>query len=117
VELALEVLGGKWKTVLLAYLKERPMRYGELRARVPALSDKVLTQRLRELEALGLVARHKRGGRGAASRYELTPRARSLAPVLQGLYDWGAKLAPELGAELASAVPDGAVASTRRPRR
>lgn len=98
VELALEVLGGKWKTVILAYLKERSMRYAELRAQLPALSDKMLTQRLRDLEALGLVVRHKRGGRGAESRYELTSRGRSLSPVLQGLYDWGTKLAPELGA-------------------
>jgi len=98
VELALEVLGGKWKTVILSYLKERSMRYAELRAQLPALSDKMLTQRLRDLEALGLVVRHKRGGRGAESRYELTARGRSLSPVLQGLYEWGTQLAPEVGA-------------------
>ena len=46
VELALEFVGGKWKTVILAYLKESPHRFGELRARLPNLSDKVLTERL-----------------------------------------------------------------------
>ena len=79
VELALEVLGGKWKTVLLAHLKSGPLRYGELRERTPALSDKVLTQRLADLERLGLVMRHKRGGRGAPSTYELSARGSSLS--------------------------------------
>src|SRR5262245_16216452 len=98
VELALEVLSGKWKTVILAHLKERSLRYAELRLLIPSLSDKVLTERLRDLEELGLVVRHKQGGRGAPSLYELTGRGKSLGPVLQGLYDWGARIAPEVGA-------------------
>ncbi len=100
VELALEILSGKWKTVILAYLKERPLHYAELRVLIPALSDKVLTDRLRDLEALGLVVRHKHGGRGARSRYELTARGRTLRPVLQRLYDWGGQVADEVGATI-----------------
>ena len=98
VELALEILSGKWKTVILAHLKQRSMRYEELRARIPSLTDKMLTQRLADLEELGLVVRHKTGGRGSRSWYELTPRGRSLRPVLQGLYDWGDSIAGEVGA-------------------
>lgn len=98
VELALEVLAGKWKPVILAHLKGGPMRYTELRAVIPTLTDKVLTQRLRDLESLGLVVRHKRGGRGAPSSYQLTPRAASLRPALQALYDWGEQIAKEMGA-------------------
>ena len=112
VELALEILGGKWKTVILSYLKERSMRYAELRTQLPALSDKMLTQRLRDLEALELVIRHKRGGRGAESRYELTARGRSLSPVLQGLYEWGTQLAPEVGAVITP--PRSAATSPQR---
>ncbi|MBS0658985.1 MAG: helix-turn-helix transcriptional regulator [Verrucomicrobia bacterium] len=97
VELALDVLGGKWKTVLLAHLKERPLRFSELRARAPSLSDKVLVQRLDDLVALGLVVRRKVGGRGAPSVYSLSPRGRSLAPVLQALFDWGSAHAGALG--------------------
>lgn len=104
VELALEVLGGKWKTILLAHLKAGPLRYGELRARTPALSDKVLTQRLADLERLGLVVRHKRGRRGAPALYELSARGRSLGPVLQSLYDWGNGNAVSLGATIAGAT-------------
>ena len=99
VEVALEILGGKWKPVILAHLKEGPLRYGELRARIRrGLSDKMLTQRLADLEEQGLVTRDKRGGRGAPSVYRLTRRAESLRPALQALHDWGARMAGELGA-------------------
>jgi DNA-binding HxlR family transcriptional regulator len=98
VELALEILGGKWKSVILAKLKNGTLRYAELRASIPALSDKVLTQRLNDLEELGLIVRHKRGGRGAPSSYELTARGQSLAPALEVLYVWGERMAKEVGA-------------------
>lgn len=97
VEVSLAILGGKWKTVILAHLKEGPRRYGELRARIPSLADKVLNQRLRDLEAQGLVSRRKAGRRGSPSTYELTRRGRSLGGVLQALYDWGEEAAPSLG--------------------
>ncbi|MFV8749545.1 winged helix-turn-helix transcriptional regulator [Nannocystaceae bacterium ST9] len=92
VELALDVLGGKWTTVLLAWLKQGPLRYGELRRLVPSLSDKMLTQRLAELERLGLIER----GDDEPARYRLTARGDSLRPVLQALYDAGERLASEL---------------------
>jgi len=49
VEFSIDQLSGKWKTVILSRLKIRPMRYGELRHDIPQLSDKVLTERLRDL--------------------------------------------------------------------
>ena len=100
VELALEMLGGKWKPVILAHLKDGALRYGELRARIPALSDKMLTQRLKDLEQLGLVRRRKAGGRGAPSSYELTARAQSLRPALEVLNEWGERMAGEVGARV-----------------
>jgi DNA-binding HxlR family transcriptional regulator len=105
VELALEVLNGKWKPVILAHLKEGELRYSELRALIPALSDKMLAQRLKDLEELGLVKRRKEGGRGARSTYELTARADSLRPALQGLHDWGESIAKEVGALIKPAAP------------
>jgi DNA-binding HxlR family transcriptional regulator len=100
VEFALAMVGGKWKPVILAHLKEGALRYSELRARIPALSDKMLTQRLKELTALGLVRRRKSGGRGAHSSYELTVRARSLRPALTALNDWGELIAHDVGATI-----------------
>ena len=100
VELSLAVLGGKWKTVILAHLKQGPLRYGDLRARIPPLSDKVLNDRLRDLQAQGLVSRRKAGRRGSPSTYELTRRGQSLGAVLQALHDWGAEAAPSLDVTL-----------------
>jgi DNA-binding HxlR family transcriptional regulator len=96
VELSLDFVGGKWRTVILAWLKEAPHRYGELRKRVPGLTDKVLTQRLKELEALGLISKKPVGRRRSTHVYELTARGDSLRPVLDALYDWGSAIASDL---------------------
>jgi DNA-binding HxlR family transcriptional regulator len=86
VEFSIDLLSGKWKTVILSRLKLRPMRYGELREAIPALSDKILTERLRDLSEAGFVKQERSGG---ASRYCLTRRGEMLKPMLQALYDWG----------------------------
>ena len=83
VELTLDRLAGKWKTILLARIKEGPQRYADLRASVAGLSDKVLTDRLRELQADGLALQDDQG------RYRLSPEGETLRPVLQALWDWG----------------------------
>src|SRR3569833_641851 len=99
VELAISLIGGKWKTVILARLKQGPMRYSELRRNLPELADKVLTQRLRELQADGFVSKTPASKTGAA-RYALTPWGRSLSPALEALYAWGATAAVDSGARL-----------------
>ena len=96
VELALSLIGGKWKTILIARLKQGPLRYGELRRMVPGLADKVLTQRLRELETDGFVQRISASD-GGALRYALTDRGTSLSPALEALYAWGERAAQENG--------------------
>ena len=100
VELALDVVGGKWRTVILSWLKEAPHRYSELRRRMPGLADKVLTQRLKELEALGLVAKRPVNEQRPGYVYELTKRGESLRPVLDSLYRWGGAIAPELNVSI-----------------
>lgn len=105
VELSLELLAGKWKPVILARLKERPYRYSELRKLIPTLSTKMLTQRLRDLELQGLIARRGLPGKPQAV-YHLTARAESLKPVLQALHDWGQQAATELRVEIKS-LPHG----------
>jgi DNA-binding HxlR family transcriptional regulator len=93
VELALDLFGGKWRVVILARIKDGPLRYGDLRRLVPRMSDKMLTQTLRELVERGLVE-----GRGGA--YGLTPRGESARGVLASLYRWGGDVAPQLGVVL-----------------
>lgn len=98
-EFTLDLLGGKWKTIILCYLKEGAWRYGELRSFVPRLSDKVLTERLRELQASGLVERSGAGGANAV-RYRLTARGEALRNVLGTIYQWGDKHAAAYGVHL-----------------
>jgi DNA-binding HxlR family transcriptional regulator len=87
VEFALDTLGGKWKTVILARIKEGPMRYSDLRRAIPSLSDKVLTQRLADLVEVGFIALETFPD--DKERYVVTDRGRDLATTLQALYDWG----------------------------
>jgi DNA-binding HxlR family transcriptional regulator len=97
VELTLDVIGGKWATVVLAHLKEGVHRYGVLRRRMPAVSEKVLIQRLRGLEERGLISRHSDGGTPPSVEYRLTEEGESLLPVLEALYSWGEKRAARTG--------------------
>ena len=114
VELALDLLGGKWKPVILAHLKDGPLRYGELRARLsPRLSEKMLTQRLADMKAQGMIVRRKRGRRGSPATYCLTARSERLRPALQALHDWGAGIAVELGATVNERAPVEAPRSRR----
>jgi DNA-binding HxlR family transcriptional regulator len=88
-ELALSVLGSKWRVVILAYLKEGVHRFGELKRRLPAISGKVLTQQLRALAREGLIERTIYSEVPARTEYELTEYGRTLIPVLEGIYAWG----------------------------
>ena len=99
-EFTLEVLGGKWKTVILCYLKQRPCRYGELRKLVPTLSDKVLTQRLADLVGSGLIVRKRPTNQVKIELYALTPRGKSLGGLLHNLYTWGHSHAAEFGVKV-----------------
>ena len=104
-EFTLQVLGGKWKTVILCHLTLGPLRYNELRKLMPALSDKVLTQRLRELVDAGLVARQK-AARGQTESYALATKGRSLSGVLKQLYDWGETHAATFGVRVGHPLRD-----------
>jgi DNA-binding HxlR family transcriptional regulator len=99
-EFALEVLGGKWKTIILCNLKQRPCRYAELRKLVPKLSDKMLTERLRDLTERGLIAKSKAAANNKSDVYVLTPKGRSLSGPLKELYEWGRKHATLYGVEV-----------------
>jgi len=100
VEFTLDVLGGKWKTVILCHLKHEPARYSELRALIPSLSDKVLTERLKELASAGLIARGRGASRTGGEMYRLTSRGETLRVALGELYKWGRTHADAYGVEL-----------------
>lgn len=114
VELSLNLLGGKWKVVILARLKEQPLRYAELRHLIPGLSDKVLTERLLDLQRQGWIERGRDGNGTGHSRYRLTEKGQTLRPVLQQLYEWGAAQAAEMNVRIR---PNEAKENTVRPAR
>ena len=100
VELAADLVGGKWRPVILALLKEGVHRYGELRRRIPGISEKMLAQRLHELQDDGLIDRIDMHSKPAHVEYRLTDEGWSLAPVLQAMYDWGLARAERTGTPL-----------------
>ncbi|MGW4055258.1 winged helix-turn-helix transcriptional regulator [Streptomyces sp. NPDC004779] len=90
VEIALAALRGRWTTLVVRELLGGERGYSELRAALPSLSDKVLSERLAHLAEAGVVTRERHPGWPPTVRYALTPRGRGLGPVLQALWDWGA---------------------------
>jgi DNA-binding HxlR family transcriptional regulator len=91
MEITLRVISGKWKGVILFYLMERPMRFGELRRAVNGITQRILSQQLRELERHGIVSRTELDTPLAHVEYAMTEFGCSLAPVLAAMCDWGEK--------------------------
>ncbi|MFF0556306.1 helix-turn-helix domain-containing protein [Streptomyces sp. TLI_105] len=89
VTAAIAVIDGKWKTSLLWLLESGPHRPGELRRRIPEISEKVLTQALREMETDGLVHREVHDVLPPKTVYSLTEFGRELSELLGPLSDWG----------------------------
>lgn len=89
VEATLELIGGKWKGVLLYHLLEGTLRFSELRRQMPSITQRMLTNQLRELEADGLVHREVFPVIPPHVEYSLTPLGRTLAPVIRELKKWG----------------------------
>jgi DNA-binding HxlR family transcriptional regulator len=89
VRTALQVIGGKWKPVVLFYLFEGSRRFGELRRCMPDATQKMLTQQLRELERDGIIARKVYHQVPPKVEYSLTAYGRTLQGVMRELCKWG----------------------------
>ncbi len=85
---AVELVGKRWAGAILAALADGPMRFGELGRAVPGLSDRLLSQRLRELEEAGLLERSVEPGTPVLVTYELSPKGADLKPALSELKAW-----------------------------
>ncbi len=89
MELTLDLIGGKWKSLILWHLAENTLRFSELRKTLPQVTQKMLTQQLRELEDCGLVKRFIYTQVPPKVEYSLTDAGRSLLPILSSLCQWG----------------------------
>lgn len=91
VEAALDIIGGKWKAILLFRILEETRRFGELRKLVPNMTQRMLTNQLRELESDGLISRKVYPQVPPKVEYSITKLGASLEPVLLALKIWAEK--------------------------
>ena len=86
---ALDVVGGRWKGLLIWRLSIEPLRTGQLRRLLPDITQKMLTQQLRSLEAEGVVARAVEHSNPPKVQYSLTQYGRTVLPVVMAITEWG----------------------------
>jgi DNA-binding HxlR family transcriptional regulator len=88
IERGMRIIGGKWKGSILWHLKDGPVRFNDLSRQLGGASKKMVDQRLKEMEANGLVTREVISTRPIAVAYEITPFGRSALGILEQLKDW-----------------------------
>lgn len=88
VEDAMQVLSGRWPTLLLYYLKDGTRRFSDLQRDNPAVSHRILALELRKLERAGLVARTDFPGYPRRVEYDLTPAGLQLVPMIDAIANW-----------------------------
>ncbi|MEA2909805.1 MAG: hypothetical protein QOJ15_1886 [Bradyrhizobium sp.] len=101
LDAALCVLGAKWKPLILYHLAHGTRRYGELRRAVGSVSDKVLIQQLKELQADGIIVRVDYGEIPPKVEYSLTALGRTWGKSLAPLWEWGTKYTRDVEAIMA----------------
>ncbi len=86
---AFQVIGGKWKAVILWLLHEKPYRFGELKRQLPGISERILINQLREMQNDGVILRRDFQQLPPKVEYSITPFGESLNEALCPLSDWG----------------------------
>jgi DNA-binding HxlR family transcriptional regulator len=110
LDATLRIISGKWKPLVLFFLREGPKRYGELKRSIPGVSDKVLIQGLKDLEADHVLSRTDHKEVPPRVDYALTPLGRSLAEAIVPLCTWGT----EHMAEMTSLIAERNLALAQR---
>ena len=99
------MIGGRWTGAVIKTLLNGPTRYATIRGAIPDISDRMLSERLRELEAEGVVARHVVPETPVRVEYELTRKGRGLEKALDAIAAWAEEWIPPAGVERAPAAP------------
>lgn len=98
VSLTMDLVGGKWKAVILYHLKDEAKRYSELRKEIPSVTEMTLSLQLKQLEKDGLVSRKVHGKKPPVKViYSLTNFGKSIVPVLEAITKWGNRFVEEKG--------------------
>jgi DNA-binding HxlR family transcriptional regulator len=107
VEATLDVIGGKWKVVILFHLaQDGTLRFAALRRKIPGVSERVLTQQLRELEEDGIVHREVYAEVPPKVEYSLTEYGKTLRPITEVMCEWGKRHMKRLKAKDGSPTAD-----------
>lgn len=85
----LEMIGGKWKGMILYHLLDETLRFNEIRRRLPGITQRMLARQLRELEASGMVFRQVYAEAPPKVEYYLTSQGKTLAPIIRAMALWG----------------------------
>jgi len=91
---AMEILGRRWTGAIVRALLSGQSRFSQLTASIPGLSDRLLSERLRELESEGIVTRHVIPEKPVRIEYHLTPKGQDLATAVAAVTDWAEKWIP-----------------------
>lgn len=89
LEATIDLIDGKWKCLILWHLNDKVLRFSELQRMMPAVTQKMLTQQLRDLERDGLLTRQAYAEIPPRVEYRLTALGQSLLPILSAMCDWG----------------------------
>jgi DNA-binding HxlR family transcriptional regulator len=92
MDVTMDYIGGKWKTVVLWYLRDKTMRFNELKRQIPEITEKMLSIQLKTLEEDGLVNREVFAEVPLRVEYSLTEFGKTLRPVLEAIAKWGRSL-------------------------
>lgn len=97
IRCTLEVLGGKWKLLILTHLFRSPVRYADIRKTIPEISERMLVLSLKELEAHGLINRRELSSTPLLVEYAISEYGLSVQPVVEMLHQWGEKHITQYG--------------------
>lgn len=97
LDITMDHIGGKWKTVVLWYLRNKTMRFGELKKQIPEITEKMLSIQLKALEEDGILKRRAFAEVPLRVEYSLTPFGKTLVPVIEAIAKWGRSLGEKEG--------------------
>lgn len=90
-EHAIELLGKRWTGLIIRVLLDGPKRFKEIKAQIPEMSDRILTERMKELEQINVVTRTVYPEKPVRIEYSLTDKGLALEPVIESIQSWGEK--------------------------
>ncbi|MEO6301561.1 MAG: helix-turn-helix domain-containing protein [Bacteroidia bacterium] len=97
LDVTMDFIGGKWKTVVLWYLRNKTMRFGEIRKQIPDITEKMLSLQLKSLEDDGLIKREAFAEVPLRVEYSLTEFGKTIIPVIEAVAKWGRALGEKEG--------------------